>query len=58
VKVGDLVKVLPARISYYIIIESWQNDQRYGTPQWILHSLEDAVRIIMSEPWIEVINEH
>jgi len=57
VKVGDLVKVLTARISYYIIVES-HTDQRYGTPQWILHSLEDAVRIIMSEPWIEVINEH
>ena len=56
-KVGDLVKVSPARISYYIIVES-HIDQRYGTPQWILHSLEDAVRIIMSEPWIEVINEH
>jgi hypothetical protein len=56
-KVGDLVKVLPARISYYIIVES-HIDQRYGTPQWILHSLDDAARIIMSEPWIEVINEH
>ena len=54
-KPGDLVKVLPARISYYIIVES-HTDQQYGTQQWILHSLEDAVRIIMSEPWIEVIN--
>jgi hypothetical protein len=57
VKVGDLVKVLPARISYYIVVERC-DDQPYGTPQWILYSLDDAVRIIMSEPWIEVINEH
>ena len=56
-KVGDLVKVLPARISYYIIVES-HIDQRYATPQWILHSLDDAIRIIMSESFIEVINEH
>jgi len=56
VKVGDLVQILPARISHYIIVDRCV-DQQYGTPQWILYSLDDTGGITMSESWIEVISE-
>jgi len=56
VKVGDLVQILPARISRYIIVAR-HTDKPYGTPQWILYSSDDTARVIMSETWIEVISE-
>jgi len=55
-KVGDLVQILPAPSLYFIIVDRCI-DQQYGTPQWILYSLDDTGGITMSESWIEVISE-
>ena len=63
IKPGDLVKVLPARSGYYIVVEespgpAHETDLFQGQQRWWLQNLNDpAKRGPMYEQYIEVVSE-